>query len=141
VESGAVYLTVTGTSAESGDDGETGRGNRSNGLITPLRPMTLEAVAGKNPVSHVGKLYNVAAGAMAEALVAEIEEVAEAECYLVSRIGAPIDQPGTALARVRTVDGRVAPETARAVEEIMTRQIVGIGALWKGFLESRLPIA
>ena len=37
---GSVYLTVTGTSAEAGDDGEAGRGNRINGLITPFRMMT-----------------------------------------------------------------------------------------------------
>jgi len=43
----SVYLTVTGTSAEAGDDGQVGRGNRANGLITPYRPMSLEAVAGK----------------------------------------------------------------------------------------------
>ena len=61
IANGSVYLTVTGTSAEAGDDGQTGRGNRANGLITPCRPMTLEALAGKNPVTHVGKLYNAAA--------------------------------------------------------------------------------
>ena len=55
----SVYLTVTGTSAEGGDDGQVGRGNRVNGLITPYRPMSLEAAAGKNPVTHVGKLYNL----------------------------------------------------------------------------------
>jgi S-adenosylmethionine synthetase len=54
----SVYLTVTGTSAEAGDDGQTGRGNRANGLITPSRPMTLESIAGKNPITHVGKLAN-----------------------------------------------------------------------------------
>ena len=43
----SVYLTVTGTSAEMGDDGQVGRGNRPNGLITPYRPMTLEAAAGR----------------------------------------------------------------------------------------------
>ena len=58
---GIFYLTVTGTSAEAGDDGATGRGNRVNGLITPMRPMSMEAAAGKNPVSHVGKIYNVMA--------------------------------------------------------------------------------
>lgn len=87
-----IYLTVTGTSAEMGDDGETGRGNRPNGLITPGRPMTMEATAGKNPVSHVGKLYNIAAGRMAGDIAA-IEGVEEAYVYLVSRIGAPIDEP------------------------------------------------
>ena len=40
-----------------------------SGLITPYRPMTLEAAAGKNPVSHVGKTYNLAAGRIARALV------------------------------------------------------------------------
>ena len=50
------YLTVTGLSLENGDDGSVGRGNRVNGLITPYRAMSMEAAAGKNPVTHVGKL-------------------------------------------------------------------------------------
>ena len=69
---GDIFLTVTGTSAEAGDDGEVGRGNRANGLVTPYRLMTMEAAAGKNPVSHVGKLYSLLAGRAAEALVAEV---------------------------------------------------------------------
>lgn len=80
-------LVVSGTSAEAGDDGEVGRGNRINGLITPGRPMSLEAAAGKNPVSHVGKIYNVLARDIAEAVVARVPEVASAECCMVSRIG------------------------------------------------------
>jgi S-adenosylmethionine synthetase len=90
---GEIFLTVTGTSAESGDDGEVGRGNRANGLITPYRPMTLEAAAGKNPVSHVGKVYNVAATRIAEVLVSELEGVDDATCVLLSRIGAPVAEP------------------------------------------------
>ncbi len=88
-----VYLTVTGTSAEAGDDGEVGRGNRANGLITPYRPMTMEAAAGKNPVTHAGKLYNVAAHRIAASIVAEVPEAFAATCTLVSQIGAPIDEP------------------------------------------------
>jgi S-adenosylmethionine synthetase len=42
-------------------DAQFGRGNRINGLITPCRPMRLEAAAGKIPVTHVGKIYNVMA--------------------------------------------------------------------------------
>jgi S-adenosylmethionine synthetase len=67
---GSIYLTVTGTSAEAGDDGQVGRGNRINGLITPYRPMSLEAAAGKNPISHVGKIYNIVAKQITESLVA-----------------------------------------------------------------------
>jgi S-adenosylmethionine synthetase len=140
LQRGSVYVTVTGTSAESGDDGETGRGNRASGLITPFRPMTLEAIAGKNPVNHVGKLYNLAAQVLTQALVQEVEEVLEAECYLVSQIGAPIDRPRTTLVRIRTEDGAIAPETARAVDEIASRQIAEIGRIWHGVLEGRYHV-
>jgi S-adenosylmethionine synthetase len=89
----SVYLTVTGLSAEAGDDGQVGRGNRVNGLITPYRPMSLEAAAGKNPITHVGKLYNVMANRVAQAVVADVPEVQDAYCYLLSRIGDPITDP------------------------------------------------
>jgi len=70
VEAGRLYLTVTGTSAESGDDGQAGRSNRVGGLITQWRPMTLEAAAGKNVFSHVGKSYSSVAHQIARELVA-----------------------------------------------------------------------
>jgi S-adenosylmethionine synthetase len=89
---GDLYLTVTGTSAESGDDGQVGRGNRVCGLITPYRPMTLEAAAGKNPVNHVGKLYNLAAPALARR-ICNFPQVLSATCTMVSQIGRPIDDP------------------------------------------------
>jgi S-adenosylmethionine synthetase len=87
-----IFLTVTGSSIEMGDDGATGRGNRGNGLITPNRPMTMEAIAGKNPVSHVGKIYNVLAGRIAKEIT-DLEGVDEAYVTLVSKIGSPIDKP------------------------------------------------
>jgi S-adenosylmethionine synthetase len=91
-ESG-LYLTVTGLSAEHGDDGQVGRGNRVSGLITPSRPMSLEAAAGKNPVSHVGKIYNVLAGLIARDLVNQVVGIEEASVQIVSAIGQPIDRP------------------------------------------------
>jgi S-adenosylmethionine synthetase len=99
------YLTTTGTSAEAGDDGEVGRGNRVNGLITPGRPMTMEAAAGKNPVSHVGKLYNLTAGVIARELVASLPGVRAAECLLVSRIGTPVNEPPVVCVRLGSADG------------------------------------
>lgn len=88
-----IYLTVTGCSAEAGDDGQVGRGNRVTGLITPYRPMTLEAAAGKNPINHVGKLYSVVAARIARGVVTECHDVTAASCVLVSQIGAPLDEP------------------------------------------------
>ncbi len=63
LDKGVMFLTITGTSAENGDDGIVGRGNRTSGLITPThsRPQSLEAAAGKNPINHVGKIYSIMA--------------------------------------------------------------------------------
>jgi S-adenosylmethionine synthetase len=94
IEKGLIYLTITGTSAEAGDDGEVGRGNRSNGLITPCRTMSLEAVCGKNPINHVGKLYNVLATEMAREIINRGQgDIIEAHVKLLSQIGRPITDP------------------------------------------------
>jgi S-adenosylmethionine synthetase len=135
---GQVYLTVTGTSAEAGDDGQTGRGNRANGLITPFRPMTLEAAAGKNPIMHVGKLYNVAASRLAGVLVAELPEISEGECYLVSEIGAPIEEPKLTLIRLSTVDLALTQDTSSGARAIAEWELQRIGALWQDFLAAAI---
>ncbi|RUW76605.1 methionine adenosyltransferase [Mesorhizobium sp. M4B.F.Ca.ET.049.02.1.2] len=135
----AVYLTVTGTSAEAGDDGQVGRGNRVNGLITPGRPMSLEAAAGKNPVSHVGKIYNALARDVAAAIVAETPEVVAAECLLVSRIGAPITQPAVVEVKVATRDGKPLAEIRRRVEDITADCLNRIPALVEGFVTGETP--
>ncbi|MEM4590627.1 MAG: methionine adenosyltransferase [Nitrososphaerota archaeon] len=92
-EESSVYLTVTGTSAEHGDDGNTGRGNRASGLITPCRQMSLEATAGKNPTSHVGKIYNVAAFRIADKIYNECGVFDEVYVKLLAQIGRRIDKP------------------------------------------------
>ncbi len=110
LEKDIVYYTVTGTSAEQGDDGMTGRGNRVNGLITFDRPMSLEAAAGKNPVSHVGKLYNLLSREVARD-VSELEGVKEVFVRALSQIGEPIDQP-------RVLNIRLLPEEREKVENL-----------------------
>jgi len=139
-EQGSFYLTVTGTSAEAGDDGEVGRGNRTNGLITPCRPMNMEAAAGKNPVTHVGKLYNLTAQAMARDLVEALPEVAAAECFLVSRIGQPIREPWLLEVRLQLMAGsELAP--IRSTVEAITRERLGkIGQLQDQLLDSVVPV-
>lgn len=90
------YLTVTGTSAEMGDDGSVGRGNRANGLITPCRPMSMEATSGKNPINHIGKIYNILSNEIANDVVNNIEGIKQMNVMLLSQIGKPIDQPKAA---------------------------------------------
>ncbi len=137
-EHGIVYVTVTGTSAEAGDDGEAGRGNRVNGLITPYRPTTLESVAGKNPVTHVGKLYNLAAGLVAASLVDELPGVVEAECRLVSQIGRPVQDPQLADVRLRCAHG-LRPDALEArTTEIVRRHLLAIDSYARDLIEGSL---
>jgi S-adenosylmethionine synthetase len=105
IDAGRVYLTVTGTSAEAGDDGQTGRGNRVGGLITPCRPMTIEAAGGKNVVTHVGKSYSIVAHQIARELVAQCPDIAAATCILVSRIGWPVETPQAVELQIQTRNG------------------------------------
>ena len=121
-----IYLTVTGTSAEMGDDGETGRGNRANGLITPGRPMTLEAVAGKNPVNHVGKIYNIITG-FAAADIAKLDGVEDAYVFLVSRIGSPLDQPQI---KAVTIYGEGAPAKIEYAVDYWLEQTLSFAERW-----------
>lgn len=132
---GSVYLTVTGLSAEAGDDGEVGRGNRVNGLITPYRPMSLEAAAGKNPVTHVGKLYNLLANRIARALVAEVAGVREAYCYLVSRIGRPITEPQLVDLKLRLEDPAALAALRPRAENVVRAELAGVTTLWRELLE------
>jgi S-adenosylmethionine synthetase len=137
---GSVYLTVTGTSAESGDDGEAGRGNRANGLITPGRPMSIEAAAGKNPITHVGKLYNIAAGRIAAALVAELEPVTAAQCLLVSRIGRPINDPQVAEATISTADASPPERLSAEIEAIVRRELEAVPALSNALISGQIRL-
>jgi S-adenosylmethionine synthetase len=141
-EAGALYLTVTGSSAECGDDGMTGRGNRANGLITPMRPMTMEAVAGKNPVTHVGKLYNVGALLIAQRVIEALPDIEAAECRLVSRIGRPISEPQIAELRLSRHDGGpIEGALAGHAREIMAAGLHALPTLAERFARSELPIA
>lgn len=117
----SAYLTVTGTSAEAGDDGQVGRGNRASGLITPYRPMTLEAIAGKNPVSHVGKVYSIMTQLIAQKISEKIPEVKQVYCYMVSQIGKPITDPQVVSIEIWGVPAeKVQNEVKAVVDEVLS---------------------
>ena len=126
VANDAVYLTLTGTSAEMGDDGEVGRGNRVNGVIAPFRSTSLEAPCGKNPISHVGKVYNLLALLTAQDIVAQVPAVKEVTVYLLSQIGAPLDQPLVANALVRPVDGALSPTIQEDVQAVIDERLANV---------------
>lgn len=133
-----MYLTVLGTSAEGADGGQVGRGNRVNGLISLHRPMSTEAAAGKNPVSHVGKIYNQLASRIAHHICESVPGVEESTVWLCSQIGRPLDDPwSTAVELVTAPDvllDDVEPLVATVVAEELSRLSELIGQLVRGEL-------
>ena len=105
LERGEVYLTKSGLSCEAGDDGSVGRGNRVNGLITPFRHMSLEAAAGKNPISHIGKIYNIMSTEMARKITEDYPEIKECDIAILSQIGRKISDPHNLNINLITEDG------------------------------------
>jgi S-adenosylmethionine synthetase len=65
---GRACLTVTGSRLDTGDTGISGRGNRASGLVTPMRSMSIETSVGKNPHDQSGKLLNICARRISEAV-------------------------------------------------------------------------
>lgn len=137
---GEFYLTVTGTSAEQGDDGNTGRGNRVNGLISPMRQYSMEATAGKNPVNHTGKILNALAVLTAQKIVKEVPKVRESYVRILSRIGNPIDQPLIASAAVVLHGGSKLTSVKVDIESIMDDSLENIRSVTDLILKKKIEL-
>jgi S-adenosylmethionine synthetase len=137
---GQVYLTLTGTSAEMGDDGQVGRGNRVNGVIAPFRATSLEAACGKNPISHVGKIYNVLAMLAAQEIIERVPTVKDATVYILSQIGAPLDQPLVATAAVRPTSGALTPSIEADVTSVLDEQLMKVDSVRTRILNRELTL-
>ncbi|THE64939.1 methionine adenosyltransferase [Salinadaptatus halalkaliphilus] len=137
-EEGSIYLTVTGTSAEQGDDGSVGRGNRANGLITPNRSMSMEATSGKNPVNHIGKIYNLLSTEIAEEVVREVDGIRDLRVRLLSQIGRPIDQPHVADVHVVTDDGVALSDVEDEVGAIVDAELANVTEITRRVIDGEL---
>jgi len=137
---GGIYLTVLGTSTDGADSGQVGRGNRVNGLISLNRPFCSEAAAGKNPVSHVGKIYNVLTHRIARRIYHKVDGLEEVYIWLLSQIGKPIDEPAIAGAQVIMETGNRFEDVRREVEEVMNFELDNIDMFCKELAEGKIPI-
>ena len=137
---GGIYLSLLGTSAEGADSGQVGRGNRVNGLISVNRPMGTEAAAGKNPVSHVGKIYNLLAHKTAEKICKNIDGIQEVYVLLLSRIGSPINKPQMATAQILPKKRVKVKDISKDVASILERELSEISAFCDRLAEGAYPI-
>jgi S-adenosylmethionine synthetase len=135
---GGMYLTVLGTSADSGDSGQVGRGNRVNGLISLNRPFCSEAASGKNPVSHVGKIYNVLTYKLAQRVHKEVPELEEVYIWLLSRIGSPIDHPAVAAAQVIMKGDNNLQKVRKEISDVLDHELESIEKICLELAEGKI---
>ncbi|MET7344635.1 methionine adenosyltransferase [Streptomyces sp. NPDC005547] len=109
------YFTVSGSAIDYGEDGLVGRGNARSGLITPGQQAGNEALFGKNPAYHVGKvggwLVDEAARALAE------KTGAPCRVAVMWRNGDPYPEPASLDIAASHTD----PAHADVVSEVLQR--------------------
>lgn len=122
-----VYLTVSGASL-SGDIGVVGRGNRTNGLITSNRPMSMEGTNGKNPRYYSGFIYANLTKRIAKRIYEETGEPNIVE--IVSQNGGLLKEPW----QVRIVSQAI-PAILRA---ILAEELVNVEAITTDFINGNI---
>jgi len=137
---GGVYLTVLGTSAEAGDSGQVGRGNRTNGVIPLNRPYCSEAAAGKNPVSHVGKIYNTLTHKIANEIYNRVPGLEEVYIWLLSQIGKPVDEPAIAAAQVVMKANNSFENVRKQIKDVIDEELENIDKFCQDLTKGKIPV-
>jgi len=135
-----LFLTTTGTCAEAADSGQVGRGNRVNGVISLNRPAGNEAGPGKNPVSHVGKIYNLLSHDIANEIFSKISGLKEVYVWLLSEIGRPINQPKVAIVQYIPENENDFQRIQKEAEEIVQSRLENIKEFCKLLAEGKLSV-
>ncbi len=125
-----VYMTHHGSAIDTGDVGVVGRGNRLNGVISPMRETGLEAPWGKNPTYHAGKIYTVLAQRIAEQV--HLSTGLEVGVNITSDNGRPLQDP-----RFVSVSAAGAADVPRElVDSIVNRELALLPDLCRRFWDS-----
>jgi S-adenosylmethionine synthetase len=100
--------------------------------------MTMEAAAGKNPVTHVGKLYQLMSADLSRRIVNELTDIKAAECLLVSEIGRPVSDP--CLVDVAVDTPAVHRATRSRVEQLANDVLASAGQLTDDLIHGRRQV-
>ncbi|MEK3864595.1 methionine adenosyltransferase [Paenibacillus sp. FSL H7-0716] len=124
-KNGKYYLTALGSVADTGDVGVVGRGNRINGLICPMRSMSIEAPSGKNPLDHTGKIYGYLGEKLSKQIYQEIGKPNEVHIFTSKE--APLEQPDHVSVHIQDWDdNELERENIRRIVEESLREVHGI---------------
>jgi len=100
--------------------------------------MSMEATSGKNPVNHIGKIYNLLSTEIAEAVVEEVGGIREVRIRLLSQIGQPIDRPHVADASLVTEDGVSVGDIEAEVEAVIDRELANVTDVTRRVIDGEL---
>jgi S-adenosylmethionine synthetase len=135
-----LYLTVLGTSADSADSGQVGRGNMASRVISPSRPAGSEATAGKNPVSHIGKIYNALSFKIANEIHTKVSGLDEVCVWMYNVIGRPVNDPKAVIVQPTTV-GQLHDAEKNQINEIVESNLQNIHEFCNELISGKHPIA
>jgi S-adenosylmethionine synthetase len=97
--------------------------------------MSMEATSGKNPVNHIGKVYNLLSTETAHAVVEEVDGIRDLQVRLLSQIGRPIDEPHIADAQVITEEGVAVEDIEADVEAIVDEKLANVTDVTRSAIE------
>ncbi|HEY4680969.1 MAG TPA: methionine adenosyltransferase [Nitrosarchaeum sp.] len=135
-----LYLTVLGTSADSADSGQVGRGNMASRVISPSRPAGSEATAGKNPVSHIGKIYNALSFKIANEIHIKVSGLDEVCVWMYNVIGRPVNDPKAVIVQP-TITGQLQNAEKNQINEIVENNLQNIHEFCNELISGKHPIA
>jgi S-adenosylmethionine synthetase len=135
-----LYLTVLGISADGADSGQVGRGNMASRVISPSRPAGSEATAGKNPVSHIGKIYNALSFKIANEIHAKVSGLDEVCVWMYNVIGSPVNEPRAVIVQP-TIAGQLQNAEKNQINEIVEKNLQNIQEFCNELISGKYPIA
>jgi len=135
-----LYMTVIGTSADSADSGQVGRGNMASRVISPSRPAGAEATAGKNPVSHIGKIYNALSFKIANEIHTTISGLDEVCVWMYNVIGRPVNEPKAVIVQPIS-KGDMSDVEKIQINEIVEKNLYNIQEFCNELISGKYPVA
>jgi S-adenosylmethionine synthetase len=103
--------------------------------------MSMEASAGKNPVTHVGKLYNILATQVANDITkAGRGDILEVHTRILSQIGKPIDDPQAASAKIIYAGNVNTRRYEKEVRAIFDEKLANITDLTKQIVAGKVSV-
>ncbi len=137
-----MYLTVLGTSADNADSGEVGRGNKANHVISPFRPAGAEAIAGKNAVSHIGKIYNALSFKLADEIHQKISNMDEVSVFMYNIIGRPVNDPKAVIVHPVTKNNtELTDSDTKQIQKIISDNLEQIDKFCMSLISEKIQVA